>query len=433
MNKSYQEILEEFHYFKNDTSLDKEVKEKVDRMQKILISICTYYSLLDNKYIKDVIDDLSNKINSKINEYTDDSNKILYKMKNYSFDFGNKTYDEINHKIIEYKKLLSNLFYIYIDVLSKECNYNFVDTIRLYNDCVNEINSNNNINFLDKNLHEYTNTNIQKDLISKLYSYISNKDFVNNFTNIVRLKNEIDQYAKLISKLKFVKNNRKFIELYVTVKESSSKDLDYIIDKSSICDSLKEKLLDRKQNKILSKRIFDIFYSKTINRLDIEEGYIDKRHIEYIKKEEYLSKLSSYFMKNGFNSEEILNYLWLDNEMIDSKINEYNNKIEQYELLLNSYIDKLSDDDKELYNNHYSTIENIISNICSNPSNMINIYILYLINNIDDIINFNKLNCYDDYKANSIVGKYKQYCNSLIADINLYKSNNYKTKKLENI
>ena len=137
-----------------------------------------------------------------------------------------------------------------------------------------------------------------------------------------------------------------------------------------------------------------------------------------------------YFSKNGFKVEELLNYLWIDNDMLDTKIINYKNDIQEKELLLVDYINGLSDRDRDLYFNYYDTIENIITTLCNNYSNMVNIYILYILSDLNNIIKNNKEICYDDCKTNDIVSKYVSDCNNKMIEIDTNKSIQ-KLKKLD--
>ena len=423
ISKTYKDLIQEFHYFKEESKLDSNSKERINRLEKILTSTMDYYSTIDNKYIEDVKNSLITKINSNLNACIINKKRILSEMDNYSLNFGNIKLDEMEYRINEYNNLLKELDKLYIEILIDETNYNNQDIINLYNECIDSINNNkDNTDFLGSSLHNYSNDNYQIKLISKLYSYISNKEFISTFSYIIKLKNSIADDRKNITKLNFIKKNKKYIELYDSMSNSSSLDLNYIIEKSYVCDDLKSKLNDREKNKLLRKKVFNIFYTRILKNLDNEEKDIDKRHKEYKKKENYLSKLSCYFKKNEISMDEIINSIWLDSDMIDNKINNYKNDIKEKELLLEDSINKLSNEDRELYDNHYISIENIITSLCNKPSNMINIYILYILSNIDNIISNNKKECYNDYKTNNIVAEYKNKCTNRIIEIDSHNS-----------
>lgn len=440
--RTYKGILEELNFYKNESNLDDKDKEKANRMIKILESTCKFDSIIHNKYINNALNSLKLTIETKINSLNDRKNEIVSKSNNYSFDFGSKEIEEINYKIKNYLNLLNELEYLYICELEKDTSYNENDALNIYNECVESIKSQRNepIKFYGRELAEYTFLNDKTvpkffeyisdiEIVSKIYNYITaDSENLDITTNIVNIGCDIDLYLKKISRLNFVKNNIKYIDLYNRLQESTKKDINYIIEKSTICDTYKEKMSNRNKNRILKRKAFDFFYSSTLNSIQTLESRIDKRYFEQLKKEKQLDKYRKYFEKNNFNENDIINCAWLDIDTINSEINKYNRLIEDKNVILQTYIDELNKDNNEFFNN-YETVKNIILYICNNNSNKLSIYIMYLINNMIEIIDSNvKKDNYDDYMTNDVIRNFKETVNKKIIEIDSYGKEKVKIK-----
>ena len=437
--KSYKEILEELEYYKNDSNLNEKDKDKVSKMIDILKSTGDFNSILHNKYIDDAFDSLKNSIIIRIDKCNERKKEILLKNKNYIFDFGSKEIDEINSKMHKYTNLLNELEYLYIRELEKVTSYDDNNSFNLYNECIKSINSqkNSSIKFYGNELKEYVNidsSNTSKlsdylsniDIISKIYNYIT-KNNLDIITNIVNIGSDIDNYVEKINKLLFIRNNMKNIEIYNRLQESSKKDINYIIEKSTTCDQYKLKLSNRDKRLLLKNRAFDIFYKSTVKNIKKIENSIDKRYSEQLRKDNQLSKYRKYFEKNNFSESDIINCAWIDIDTINSEIDKYNSIIDEKNMLLQEYIDKLSIDSNNEFYNDYETVKNIILYICNNDSNKLSIYIMYLINNMIEIIDpKTKKDIYNDYMANDVIRKFKEVVNQQIKEIDNY--GNYKIK-----
>jgi len=107
--KSYNEIIEELNFYKNDSKLDKKDKDKANKMIDVLKSTCNFNSIINNKYIDNALDSLKLLIENRIIKCNEIKKEIIFKSSNYSFDFGSKEIDEINIKIMKYTNLLNNL------------------------------------------------------------------------------------------------------------------------------------------------------------------------------------------------------------------------------------------------------------------------------------------------------------------------------------
>ena len=179
INKTLKELKQEFHYFKTESKLDSNSIERINRLEHVLTTSLEYYSSIDNKYILAAKKELLNKINSNLKVCMINKNRILSEMDTDRLDFGNTKLDAFERRIEEYNIFLNNLDKLYTDTLASETNYNQQDMTNLYNDCVTSINSKKeNIKFLGKKLDEYSASSNQNKLISKLYSYISDKEFI---------------------------------------------------------------------------------------------------------------------------------------------------------------------------------------------------------------------------------------------------------------
>ena len=195
--------------------------------------------------------------------------------------------------------------------------------------------------------------------------------------------------------------------------------------------------LEDELNKYKSHKILNLLHmNHSAKKCSIQFEKVNKKINELYNKRILLDsqceKIYSNLIKLGLTEETLDNFPHMYTTCgVEQHLEKISLQIEFKEKEYKNALDNLSDENVQLLDREYDNVKFISKYILSTDSSKIQFYILYLLNNLDTIINeYIEENSVDAYKLSELSRVIIDYFNTLINDIKSDEINNKKIVRI---
>lgn len=438
MNKDYNTIKKQLDYLFNDSYLDDE--NTISRLKKLqgILNSFLISSILDSNLNKDeLIEKMRKEIDEKINEYEKekqriiDNQNIFFKTNVYC---GSKSLDIIDKKIEMAKRLKESLNSGLYDIIKNKYTGSYEDKNELKLACFKELFKNNkSITISDRSLgYLYTDIlHINKEILENIEIIISDKKLSDELKQLFRIYNDENSIKEEIEQIKLIIENYNLLSTRLSLTmENQIIDSRIMSITSNKIDVSRKKISKLSSNKI-TKRINNYRIKKLTDDIEKYSRIAEKLYRKRMNNLSCVNKIEAFLKRKGL----ILDFHY--NALYSVKRYKYllEDKQTEFDTIHNNYIEYfnlLDSKTKKLLESDFIFAKDVTNYILLDQNNCFKFYILYILENIEDII-AQEMQENDNYKSSELMSEvekeFLQTYKERLSEIDNYELKS-KTKKL---